>query len=75
MKGNSLFTVGMCGGALWNVSINDGQKGHVLHRHRDTVLRERTERGMERGGTEVIGQGDHRRRKMRSGYLGGSETS
>lgn len=22
-----MFAVGMCGGALWNVSINDGKKG------------------------------------------------
>lgn len=67
MKGNSLFTVGMCGGALWNVSINDGKKGHVLHRHRDV----RTEGEMERGGT---GQGANHKRKIRSGYKGGPET-
>lgn len=70
MKWNSLSTVGMCGGSLWNVFINDGKKrGDVLHKHIATIPRVRTEGEMERGGTEVIEQGDNHKTEMKGDRL------
>lgn len=36
-EGNSLFAVGMRGGARWNVAVQKDDARHVLRKHRDFV--------------------------------------